>query len=114
MEESMSLTIQRVAVTVVWLGFMALSFVATWELGYIGVLRSAFHDVGSMQIFADLCVAAGFGSAWLHAHATARGRNPWPWLVPVLALGSIPLITYAVWSLLQRQQPLPTTTGVAT
>jgi len=95
----MSRTTKRAFYTVVYLAFMAVSAWATFEVGYFGIFAAAAEGPGSMQVFFDLVVACILGSAWLHRHATERGRNPWPWLLAVPALGSIPLMTYAVGSL---------------
>jgi len=104
----MNRNVKRVITTGVYLAFMAVSTWATLDAGYIGIFEAALRDPASMQIFFDLVVACLLGSAWLHRHATERGRNPWPWLVAVVPLGSIPLMTYAVASLwLPQAQPTP-------
>jgi hypothetical protein len=81
---------------IVWVAFLGLSSWAVWEVGVLGIFRSGVADPGAIQIFCDLVVACGFGSVWLYGDARSRGLNPWPWLVAVPALGSIPLLTYLV------------------
>lgn len=84
------------ALRAAWLCFLAVSAWAMWEVGYFGILRSGFADPGAIQIFFDLVVACSFASRWVYRDARTRGINPWPWIAPVLLLGSLPLLTYAV------------------
>jgi len=86
----------RAALAVVWVGFLAVSGWAVATVGFLGIFEAAAAGPGAIQIFCDLIVACGLGSAWVHQDARRRGINPWPWIVAVLALGSIPLLTYAV------------------
>jgi len=87
---------KRIVLGLVFVDFLLLSTWATWEVGYFGIFAVAFAGPGEAQVFADLAVALIFGSRWLYRHAMTRDRNPWPWLLAVPFLGSIPVITYAV------------------
>ncbi len=78
--------------------FGAVSAWATWEVGYLGILEAGLASgPGALQIFVDLAVACGLGAAWVVRDARARGANPWPWLLGVPLLGSIPLLAYALF-----------------
>ena len=55
---------------------------------------AAAEGPGSMQIFADLCVALVFGGGWLRADARRRGVPAWPWLLAVPFAGSLALVAY--------------------
>lgn len=100
-------TMRSVFLVGIWLGFMALSAWATWEVGYLGIFEVAWSGPGGSQVFADLCIALGLASRWVYRDARASGRNPWPWLLAVPPLGSIPLITYAVWTRVVAPQAVP-------
>jgi hypothetical protein len=87
----------RVLIPVVWLVFMAVSTWAVWEVGYLGIFEAALTGgPGTLQVLFDLIVACAFGTAWMVRDARARGVDPRPWALAVLALGSIPILTYAV------------------
>jgi hypothetical protein len=95
----MSRSMKRALYTPIFVAFMGVSTWATLDAGYLGIFAAGLRDPASMQILFDVVVACILGSSWLHRHATERGRNPWPWLVAVPVLGSIPLMAYAVGSL---------------
>ena len=93
----MNPTLLRVLLAFVFVDFMALSGWAMWEVGYIGIFEAAFTGgPGTLQVLFDLVVACGFGSVWLYRDARERGHNPWPWLLAVAPLGSIPLLAYVL------------------
>ncbi len=84
---------QRSLITVVLLLFGALTAEALWQHGYLGIIAPHFQSFGAGQVFADLVIALGLVMVWIWQDAKASDRNPWPWLVATLALGSFgPLI----------------------
>ena len=64
------------------------------EVGYFGLWQAGFASNASLQILLDLCIACGLGGLWLIGDAKRRGVTAWPWLIAVLALGSIGLLAY--------------------
>lgn len=77
--------------------FLAVSSWALWEVGYFGIWEAALTGgPGTLQVLFDLCVACGFGVRWVVRDARTRGHNPWPWVLAVLPLGSLPLLAYVV------------------
>lgn len=81
------------------LGFLFLDFVllsawATWEVGYLGIFAAAVQGPGSMQIFADLCVALIFAGGWMRTDARKHGLPAWPFLVAIPFAGSLALVAY--------------------
>ncbi|MEM9195417.1 MAG: hypothetical protein AAGF12_39970 [Myxococcota bacterium] len=63
-------------------------------------LAETFAAIGvnawGAQLGLDLCIALGFGSAWLWQNAKARGVNPLPWVLAVPFTGSLAILVYAV------------------
>jgi drug/metabolite transporter (DMT)-like permease len=67
-----------------------------WALmnGGIGGILSFHQSAGGWQVFADLVIALVLLLTFLVPHARDRGRNPWPWVVLTLALGSFGPLLY--------------------
>lgn len=78
----------------VLLAFCAFSLLVVGEVGYFGIWQAGFASNASLQILLDLCIACGLGGLWLFGDAKQRGVAAWPWLLGVLALGSIGLLAY--------------------
>lgn len=74
--------------------FGALSAMALWHHGYWGIVEPHFRSWGAGQVFADLVIALTLVMVWLWRDARRSGRNPWPWLVATLLLGSFSPLVY--------------------
>lgn len=74
--------------------FGALSAIALWHHGYWGIVAPHFQSFGAGQVFADLVIALTLIMIWMWRDARASGRNPWPWIVATLALGSFGPLVY--------------------
>jgi hypothetical protein len=74
--------------------FGALTAAALWQHGYWGVLAPHFQSFGGAQVFADLVIALVLFLMWMWRDAKETGRNPWPWIVITLALGSFGPLLY--------------------
>jgi hypothetical protein len=84
---------QRTVLTATLIAFLALTAVALFQHGYLGIIAPHFRSSGGAQVFVDLVIALGLFLVWMWRDAKAAGRNPWPWLVLTLVAGSIgPLI----------------------
>jgi Terpene cyclase DEP1 len=81
--------------------FSALSLVALWYHGYVGLFTPAFQSFGAAQVLVDLIIALGLFLVWMWRDAAKIGRSPWPWLVLTLAAGSFGPLLY----LLTRKGP---------
>lgn len=92
---------QRTLILVVLVLFGALSAAALWHHGYWGIIEPHFQSFGAGQVFADLVIALTLVMVWMWRDAKAQGRNPWPWIVATLALGSFGPLVY----LLTRKSP---------
>jgi drug/metabolite transporter (DMT)-like permease len=73
--------------------FTALTAWALMNGGITGIL--AFHKTpGGWQVFVDLVIALLLLLSFLVPHARANGRNPWPWVIVTLAMGSFGPLLY--------------------
>ncbi len=66
------------------------------QVGYVGIITYALDGPAGWQVFADLVVALLLVLGWLVRDARGKGRNPWPWIVVTLALGSFGPLLYLV------------------
>lgn len=87
---------QRTLLTILLALFGVLTAVALWQHGYWGILEPHFRTFGAAQVFADLVIALTIIMVWMWRDARATGRNPWPWIVATLALGSFGPLGYLV------------------
>lgn len=85
---------QRIVLMIVLAFFGVLSAVALSQHGYWGILEPHFRTFGAAQVFADLVIALSIVMVWMWRDARATGRNPWPWIVVTLALGSFGPLVY--------------------
>ena len=88
--------------------FGALSTVALAQVGYLGLFMPALQSIAGLQLFADLAIALALAIVWMVANARHSGRNPWPWVVATLLLGSFGPLGYLLAGALRgRRSPLP-------
>lgn len=92
---------QRALLIVVLIAFTALTAVAIMEHGPQGIFAVAFATTAGMQLFADLVIALSLFIVWVWGDAKATGRNPWPWILITLTIGSFGPLLYLV----TRKQP---------
>jgi len=87
-------SVQRNLIIVTLILFGALSAKALWQNGYWGILAPLFQSFGAAQVFADLLIALGLVMIWMWQDAKVIGRNPWPWIIATLAVGSFGPLGY--------------------
>ena len=85
---------QRPLLILTLLLFGALSAVALWQHGYWGIIAPHFQSFGGGQVLADLVIALTLVMVWMWHDAKAAGRNPWPWIVATLVVGSLSPLLY--------------------
>jgi len=85
---------QRALLILTLLLFGALSAVALWQHGYWGIIAPHFQSFGGGQVLADLVIALTLVMVWMWHDAKAAGRNPWPWIVATLVVGSLSPLLY--------------------
>ncbi|TDF35675.1 hypothetical protein EYS14_19925 [Alteromonadaceae bacterium M269] len=77
--------------------FLLLSLYAVYQVGYWGIFDYHRHSPAGWQVFSDLVVALLLVLAWMIPNAKKNNRNPWPWVVLTLTLGSIGPLAYIVF-----------------
>lgn len=85
---------RRILILIVLALFGALTAVALSQHGYWGIIEPQFRTFGAGQVFADLVIALTLVMMWVWRDARSRGRNPWPWLVATVVLGSFGPLVY--------------------
>lgn len=78
--------------------FTALTLYAVMDVGYIGIFDYHRHSSAGWQVFADLVIALTLVLLWLFDNARRTGRNPWPWVVMTLFLGSFGPLLYLAFA----------------
>ncbi|MDB5976677.1 MAG: hypothetical protein JWR07_3437 [Nevskia sp.] len=86
----------RALLLTVFTAFSLYSAYVVYDVGYIGIFRSHLSNAGGIQVLCDLTISLSLVCIWLSRDARAQGRNPWPFLVATLFLGSIGPLLYLV------------------
>ncbi len=89
---------QRAILWIILVLFGALTVAALLEHGYMGIIGPHFESLAGGQVFADLVIALLIILVWLWRDAKQRGRNPWPWTLITLVMGSFGPLLYLVTS----------------
>lgn len=87
---------QKTLLSIILVLFGALTAIALWKHGYWGIVEPHFKTFGAAQVLADLTIALTIWCVWMWKDARSSGRNPWPWLVATLLLGSFGPLVYLV------------------
>jgi hypothetical protein len=85
---------QRSLLVIILILFGALTGTALWQHGYWGIIAPHFQSFGAGQVLADLAIALILTTIWMWQDAKTTGRNPLPWLVATLTLGSFGPLVY--------------------
>ena len=84
----------RAILILILIGFSILTGLALWHHGYWGIFEPQLKSFAGAQVLVDLVIALSLFLVWMFRDAKASGRNPWPWLVITLALGSFGPLLY--------------------
>jgi len=76
--------------------FGALTALALWDVGYLGIIVPHFQSWGAGQVLADLVIMCTLGVVWMVDDGRARGINPWPFVVVTIFAGSFGVLFYLV------------------
>jgi hypothetical protein len=85
-----------IALTIVLVGFSALTAVALMNGGYLGILEPHFQSWGGAQVIVDLAIVALLACIWMARDARDRGLSAWPFVVITLFAGSFGPLLYLV------------------
>lgn len=88
----------RTLALVILLPFALLSGYAIAQVGYLGILTYHVPSPAGWQVFTDLVIAIVLICLWMIRDARSTGRNPWPYVVASLFLGSFGVLFYLLLS----------------
>lgn len=74
--------------------FTALTAMALWRDGVVGIFSSIVSSWGAAQIYVDLVIAITIIAFWMYRDAKAQGGNPWPWIVAAFIVGAFSPLVY--------------------
>ncbi len=78
------------------LPFLALTILASFEFGIIGIFKEGMTNSATLQILVDLFICAGFFIAWLYQDAKRMKRSFILWTIITLAVGSFGPLLYLI------------------
>lgn len=96
---------RRTLAVLILIPFTALTIYAVARVGYIGIFAYVLQSPAGWQVLADLVVALVLVLSWLIPEARQAGRNPWPWVLATLLLGSFGPLLYLLFG--RRASPRP-------
>ncbi len=85
---------RRIVLFVTLIAFLVLTTMALLQHGYVGIFTQQFQSFGGAQVLVDLVIALSLFLIWMWNDAKASGRNPLPWVLLTLTLGSIGALIY--------------------
>lgn len=87
---------QRILAITLLIPFSILSAYAVYKVGYIGILDYHRHSPAGWQVIVDLVIACVLILTWMIPEAKRSGRNPWPFVLITVFLGSFGPLLYLV------------------
>ncbi len=92
------MTTKRILALVILIPFTVLTLYALQQVGYVGIIDYHRHSPAGWQVFTDLVIALILVLSWMIPEARRAGRNPWPWVVVTLFLGSFGPLLYLLFA----------------
>ena len=87
---------KQMTTLVVLIAFAALTAVAVYHHGYVGIVTSVLVSTATLQVLVDLVIALGFVLIWMWQDAKERGIAVWPYVLVTLLAGSFGPLLYFV------------------
>jgi len=87
---------QKVLAWIILIPFTLLSVYAVSQVGYWGIFEYHLHSPAGWQVIVDLVIACVLLLSWIIPEAKREGRNPWPFVVITLFLGSFGPLLYLI------------------
>ena len=87
------MTRQHLAI-ILLLPFSLLSAYSIYKTGYWGLFEYQFDNPAGWQVLADLVIACSLLFVWIFPDAKRYKRNPWPYAITTLFLGSFGPLLY--------------------
>lgn len=85
---------KRALAVILLIPFAALTLYAVAQVGYFGIIDYHRYSPAGWQVFADLVIALVLLLTWLIPEARKSGRNPWPWVLATVFVGSLSPLVY--------------------
>lgn len=95
---------RRMFAIILLIPFLVLSAYAVQQVGYWGIFDYHRHSPAGWQVITDLVIAILLIFTWMIPEAKRTGRNPWPYVVISVFLGSIGPLLFMV--LEPRREPV--------
>lgn len=89
---------RKLLALVILIPFSILTAYTICAVGYIGIFDYQRHSPAGWQVIADLVIACVLILSWLIPEAKKHGKNPWPWVVITMFLGSIGPLLYLIFA----------------
>ena len=84
----------RIMVIVGLVVLSVITVAAFWFEGLAGFPAAITSSFAAGQIYLDLVIAIVMIDVWVWHDAKAQGRNPWPWIIGSLIVGSFAPLGY--------------------
>jgi hypothetical protein len=88
---------RRLFIAFIILDFALLTGYALEQHGYWGIIAYHLPSSAGWQVIADLVISCVIIARWIFADARRNGRNPWPYLLLMLVLGSFGPLFYLLF-----------------
>ena len=90
------MTNQRILLSIVLAGFLALTAVAVAAHGYVGFFELATANWATRLLFVDLSIALVLITVWMYFDARERGASFLPYALVTLAFGAAGPLLYLI------------------
>jgi len=87
---------RRLIATLMLIPFSLLTAYALYKVGYVGIIEHQLQSSAGWQVLVDLVIACALIFTWMIPEAKRAGRNPWPYVIITLFLGSFGPLLYLV------------------
>jgi hypothetical protein len=84
----------RTIAALVLVPFLVFSLWVAWTDGPLGFLTLAGREPWGLQMLLDLVIMSSFAIGYMLHDARTSGRNPWPFVLATIAVGSIAPLVY--------------------
>ena len=86
----------QLGLLLVWVPFTALSGLALWQHGIVGLVEALTANTATVTLVVDLMISLTLIMTWMWADARERGLSALPYLILTAVLGSVGSLLYLV------------------
>lgn len=84
----------RLLLILVIAAFAVLTTYAIYDVGYWEIIAYHLRSSAGWQVMTDLVIVSVLAVLWMISDARRKGRNPWPFVLLTLPLGSFGPLLY--------------------